>query len=342
MNKNDLSFFRCLSCKSDLSLKVFEINEGDKDNVKEGVLFCPSCKILYPISESIALLLDVDYCKHFDTRKFFQKWSKEFDFDKYKPLRKETSSEKFKQLDFYNEDSKSYDDLVSYSNFWKASDWNILQEWSAGLPKDGVILDVGCGTGRCAVPLVKGGKRVIATDLSIGMLRKAVAKSAEAGVNNITYFLADAESLPLKPDLFSAIISFGLLHHVNNPVTIIKSTEKLLKAGGIFCALENNASPLRPIFEMLMKIWKLWNEEAGSHPVFKLKEMKAFIENSGMSPKIRTSTFLPPHLCNLMSYNMARKMLFLTDWIFNRIPVVSNFGGQLVVRAVKTKKIPRA
>ncbi|MCK5655936.1 MAG: hypothetical protein KAI03_06580, partial [Candidatus Aureabacteria bacterium] len=75
-------------------------------------------------------------------------------------------------------------------------------------------------------------------------------------------------------------------------------------------------------------------------PVFKLKEMRAFIENSGMSPKIRTSTFLPPHLCNLISYNMARKMLFLTDWIFNRIPVVSNFGGQLVVRAVKTKKNP--
>ena len=54
-----------------------------------------------------------------------------------------------------------------------------------------------------------------------------------------------------------------MMHHVANPAAIVEGAERLLMPGGHFYALENNASPVRFIFDVLMKIQKLWNEEAG-------------------------------------------------------------------------------
>lgn len=341
MEKSDLPFFCCLACRADLLLKVFEPEESAQ-RVKEGVLFCQQCNTFYPILEGIPFLLDRGYYTYLDIQSFLKKWGNEFDFNNYKLLNRKTISEKHKQLSFYNADSESYDDLVSNSNFWRASDWNVLHKWIIELPIDGAILDMGCGTGRCSIPLAQDGRHVIATDLSIGMLRKAVTKSARSGVGNITYFLADAEDLPLKPCLFSTVISFGVLHHVPNPAAMIKGVGKLLRTGGVFYALENNASPLRFIFDMLMKIHKLWNEEAGSHPLFKIKGVEDLIKSNGMRPEIRTSTFLPPHIFNLMSYELAKKVLSATDWFFGHIPLVSNFGGQIVIKATKVEGIRKA
>lgn len=337
MNIIDIPFFRCLKCGKELSLKAFEFRRGNTDNIQEGVLFCPSCKTFYPITEGIPFLLDSGYYEYFDTKGFVRRWADKFDFGNYTLLDRKTVPEKLKQLNFYNVDSDSYDDLVSHSKFWKASDWNILRRWFVELPAEGMILDIGCGTGRCTIPLAKKGRRIIGTDLSIGMLRKAVEKSEREGLDNITYFLADAEELPFKTELFSTVISFGLLHHVNKPASIIQAIDKLLKDKGVFYALENNASPLRPIFDAMMKFRKLWNEEAGSHPLFRAKDIKNAIVSAGMRPEIRVSTFLPPHLFNFMSTGIARKVISFTDYVFGKLPVINNFGGQLVIKAVKNK-----
>lgn len=335
MNKKDLSIFCCLKCKGDLILENFETEEKNEGIVTQGVLVCQACRIFYPISENIPFLLDSGYYEYFDIKSFVKKWQQRFNFDNYSLLDRKTIPEKLKQLNFYNEDSSCYDDLVSHSKFWKVSDWNVLRRWLRELPKDSTILDIGCGTGRCAIPLTLSGRRVVATDLSIGMLRCAISKSRQAGVGNITYFLADAEDLPLKDNLFSTVISFGLLHHANDPSAIVKEAKKLLKDKGAFYALENSASPLRPVFDLLMKVCKLWNEEAGNHPIFKIKEVSSFIKASGMHPEIRTSTFLPPHLFNLMSRNVAKNTLFFTDLIFGNTPFIKNLGGQLIIKATK-------
>lgn len=335
MNKYDLSYFCCLSCRGDLFAETFKAGSGDGSNITEGILFCPSCRTMYLISEGIPFLLDSGYYEYFDTESFLLKWNGKFDFSRYKLLNRKTVPEKLKQLNFYNKDSELYDDLVADSPFWKASDWNVLSKWTDEMATDGAVLDMGCGTGRCAIPLARSGRHIIATDLSIGMLKKAISKSVQAGVGDITYFLADAEDLPLKHGVFSTVLSFGMMHHVANPSAIVEGAEKFLMPGGHFYALENNASPVRFLFDVLMKLYKLWNEEAGNHPLFARKEIEDFITGNGMRPELRTSTFLPPHFFNLMGYEFAKKVLSATDWFFGRLPVIRNFGGQLVIKATK-------
>lgn len=336
MNIADADLFYCLSCKKDITLKAFEIECKNKDSVKEGVFFCLSCKTFYPIVDGIPFFLSRNYCEQFKIEDFVEKWERDFNFTEYKLLSGDTTnSEKLKQINFFDDDSNLYDDLVSNSVFWRVNDWNTIKRWAEELSGDGIVLDIGCGTGRCTIPLAMKCKRVIGADISFDMLKKAVVKSSIAGVNNISYFLADTEKLPLKEGIFSAVISFGVLHHVDDPVSVVLDVHKLLKSKGVFYALENHASSLLPIFRFLMKINKLWNEEAGSNPVFKRKTMEDIIKNSGMHPKICTSVFLPPHLFNLMGYNISKKVLSATDKIFNRVPGISSFGGQLVVKATK-------
>src|SRR5215207_5419821 len=49
-------------------------------------------------------------------------------------------------------------------------------------PRPCRVIDLGCGTGRVAVPLTRKGHRVTAVDLSEEMLRVAAEKAAAAGV----------------------------------------------------------------------------------------------------------------------------------------------------------------
>lgn len=336
MKKNDTLFFCCIICKKDLLLEVFD-EGGLQENVREGILFCKSCNIFYPVKEGIPLILDKGYYDgYFDIHNFIKKWSGKFDFSNYKLLDRDTTAEKVKQVSFYNKDSESYDALVVDSTFWQVQNCNVIDKWIDDIPVNGTVLDIGCGTGRCSVLLAQSGRRVIATDISVAMIRKAIDRAKSAGLNNdVTYFLADAEELPLKHGLFSAVTAYGVLHHASEPTAVVRGAEKLLKPGGVFLALENNASPLRPLFDILMKAWKLWNEEAGTHSLFKIGEIRELMKNNGMKCNIRTSVFLPPHIFNFMSYEFAKKVLSFTDRLLGSIPLINSIGGQLVIKATK-------
>jgi len=305
------------------------------DVVDEGVLFCSECGKYYPIISGIPFLLDRGYYEHFNLVEFQNKWSKAFDFNKFSVLDRKTVPEKLKQVTFYEKDADVYDDLVVDSKFWKAHGDNIVDEWIALTPRDGVVLDVGCGTGRCSLKFAQSQRRVIATDISFAMLKKAAERERNAGLHSITYFLADSEDLPVRENAFSNAIAYGLLHHTNNPDNVVKGVKSALQRGGMFCVHDNHDSPIRPLFDMMMKIWKLWNEEAGSNPLFKIVEFRELFKKNGMKEETRTSVFLPPHIFKFISYGHARKLLRFTDRFFGSIPLIKDFGGQLVVTAKK-------
>jgi len=331
---SDLGILRCPSCSGPLELAEFTRDEG-LGTVAKGVLSCPACRIYFIIDDGIPFLIDASYYNDYDFNGFASTWEERFDFQGYRLFRKEACPGKMGQVSFFNQDSEVYDDDVAGSTFWRATDANIFGSWLEDLSRDAAILDIGCGGGRCSIPLAKSGKRVLATDISLGMLRQARRKAREEGVGTTTFFLADAENLPIANDSFDAVISYGMLHHVEEPANILRGVAGILRSQGRFYALENHASHVRFIFDWMMRRSKLWDEEAGTHPLFTSNELIELGNKVGLRPDTSLHIFIPPHLVNKLEFGKAKLLLSLTDAIFGRIPLLKGCAGQVVLKAHK-------
>jgi ubiquinone/menaquinone biosynthesis C-methylase UbiE len=73
------------------------------------------------------------------------------------------------------------------------------------------LLDIGCGAGRNALPLVQQGWTVAAIDLSLGMLRAAQQRlAAEALGHRLGLALAPMEQLPIASGSIDFIVAHGI------------------------------------------------------------------------------------------------------------------------------------
>jgi len=95
------------------------------------------------------------------------------------------------------------------------------------------FLEVGCGSGVVTRYLAKeyGGS---VTGIDIDPQQIELAKKGASGINNIRYYEADATSLPFENKRFDVILSFGVLHHVENWLEALKEIRRILKPGGYF------------------------------------------------------------------------------------------------------------
>jgi len=109
--------------------------------------------------------------------------------------------------------------------------WLTLIEKLSGASKGARVLDLGCGTGRFSLPMVYQLEfNVTGTDSSVEMLAKA--KQKDSG-SKVSWILADASTLPFPAGSFDLVFMSHLLHHVDNPLTVMKECYKVLASTGI-------------------------------------------------------------------------------------------------------------
>ena len=100
----------------------------------------------------------------------------------------------------------------------------------------GLVLDLGCGSGRHAVALGKSGYDMIGLDVSLRLLKTAKTKAAQAGVG-LGLLRADMRFLPFRFGVFSAVVSldssFGYLLSKEEDLLSFGEVARTLAAGGI-------------------------------------------------------------------------------------------------------------
>ena len=155
----------------------------------------------------------------------------------------------------------------------------------AGFKSNQNILEIGCGTGRYTLPLLKMGCRVHATDISdkaISVLKKS---AEEKGLDkNLSFEVNTFECQKQVGGLcgkFDYVLFVAVIHHVD-PVkldTIIANAVNSLKVGGKIIALEPN--PFNPLYYLLY----FWRAVAGVEGKNRWGTEKGFLKTSPFSLK---------------------------------------------------------
>jgi ubiquinone/menaquinone biosynthesis C-methylase UbiE len=140
---------------------------------------------------------------------------------------------------FKTDDAQSYDAVVDYFHrYTQRFTAHLCQPLleMADIPADGVVLDVGTGTGVIPLAgLAASGPDVkfVGIDLSDGMLAKASQVAADNGLQpQVEFRKMDAEDLVFEDNSFDAVISLYALHHFPNPTRALSEIFRVLKPGG--------------------------------------------------------------------------------------------------------------
>ena len=95
------------------------------------------------------------------------------------------------------------------------------------------VLEIGIGQGPTINYLARAGHSMKGMDMSLQSIKEARAGAIELGHNDrVSFWQADAETLPLLEDYFDIVISIGVLHHTKDTQASIQEIYRILKPGG--------------------------------------------------------------------------------------------------------------
>lgn len=219
---------------------------------------------------------------------------------------------------FYREFATRYDELASTSYYKRIYDeitWRFIEPF---LPETGVVLDAGGGTGRWAVPIAKGGLRVVVCDISKEMLEVALKKVEEEDLSHlISTMEGDIRRIRFSDSTFDFVLAEGdPISYCGNPEKAVQELARVLKPG---CYLSAGVDSVYSIAFSMLNMESEPIDKIGSF----LRDMKIYIENLGFY----TWAFTPRGLqklftkCGLEVVKLAGKpILFLgkpeTSYIF--------------------------
>jgi ubiquinone/menaquinone biosynthesis C-methylase UbiE len=161
----------------------------------------------------------------------------------------------------------NYDHVAAVYDRTRGFPEGVGQQIGAGLAKllrqskRPLLLEVGVGTGRVAIPLAEQGIRVVGLDLSRKMLEQLQAKSVQVDV-----LMAEATCPPFRSGRFDAVLFVHVLHLLPDPPAAIHTALELIRTGGLVIAGVTHHAP-SITGEAGETIRRITDEVAGEQPI---------------------------------------------------------------------------
>jgi SAM-dependent methyltransferase len=193
MRKRALDYLACPQCAGDLMLSAEETRD---DHIETGRLFCPRCRVAYPIERGVPRFArDVDLVEQETAEAFGYEWTR------------------------YSELADRYRRQFL--------DW--IRPVDASFFEGRTVLEGGCGKGRhTALAASFGAKDVVAVDLSQAV---DAAYANTRHLPNVHIVQADLKNAPVKRR-FDYAFSVGVLHHLPHPEDGFRALVSKLVPGG--------------------------------------------------------------------------------------------------------------
>ncbi|MEO8400905.1 MAG: methyltransferase domain-containing protein [Gammaproteobacteria bacterium] len=343
MKGNLLQHLRCTTCQGNLAWHAY--SNHNKDEIKDGIAWCESCKNWYPIEDSLLELLPPNLAYHDDRKRFFEKYRADMEnrglivaADQEKDSSVEMQLKQQEHFDWYSQnENQSYNDY-EHLPFWEAVDLVTFADWRKRVKPNTWMLDIGCAQGRSAFKFMDMPINIVGFDISKPAIRQAIQRYRAGQYKaDAIFFCADGSNLPFTPNTFDYVLIYGVLHHLPDPGHTCKQIADILKPNGIYFGSENNETILRTLFDLLMKIKPLWFEEAGAEPLISAKQFREWFANTSVNIKTNTHVFLPPHLINLLGHRLGLQFLRFSDALGRVLPFLRKHGG--LIQCYGTKQI---
>ena len=154
------------------------------------------------------------------------------------------------------------------------------------LPKEGKILEGGCGLGPWVIKLRSLGYDMVGVDYDSVSIEKIRSYDS-----NIPLYVSNVEKMPFEDNYFEAYISLGVLEHFcDGPQTAIKEANRVLKKNGLFLVMlpyMNIFRRLKYPMEMIKRnspLRRLLKKEERNYyyeQYFKIKEIEDLLVEGG-------------------------------------------------------------
>jgi len=143
------------------------------------------------------------------------------------------------------------------------------------LPTNGVLLDVGGGTGRMASRLLPHVREVVLSDLSFAMLREARSKPLPGIIQAASHYL------PFPNEQFDRILVVDALHHFDHQGEAIKELLRVLRPNGRLLIEEPDIRKFRAKLIQVMEKFLLMKSVFCTP-----EEIKSMVEMQGGTARI--------------------------------------------------------
>lgn len=196
-------------------------------------------------------------------------------------------------------------------------------------PPGSTILEVGCGTGDYAFLLARMGFKMQGADLSQGSIDAARQKASILGFRDMSFVVADAESLAGIGDAsIDGVVSFSALRYVPGLKQALLAIRRVLKPGGV--AVLDFPNRHCPWFRLLKTRFGVERHIHDQH--YSTREIVTLMRAAGFADVVAqrilfTTYVLPAPLLPLFK---------VIDWLGERTPGISHTAGIIMARGRKT------
>jgi ubiquinone/menaquinone biosynthesis C-methylase UbiE/uncharacterized protein YbaR (Trm112 family) len=309
-----LRLLRCPRCKRG----KLQGGQAGESVILKSFLHCDVCNQTFPVEDGIPVFLPDNLLKNSSDPSFSS-------LD-------EGTRQKVLQRQWHDQAHMSHSDAYKRSTYGERSLFAFrlyyqLREVEAILAarQYSTIANVCCGQGFELEYLSLFGRHVIAADISLKSVQRAVAKGEKLGIS-VEGICCDAENLPLQDNACELTITHHSLHHLANPIA---GLEEMVRVSSGTIALFEPAKGIARYLARALGLKPTVEESGNKVYEFSSKELRQLCQKSGARLRyLRRSLVTGP-----TSEPQAFKRLDeigLTRTLCSGIAIANRFAGRLI------------